>query len=208
MKKQYWILGLAISILAAGCGGANKDALYTRGPMPFDGNFDGVYQSDFGRLELTVESGDRVVGLYERNDVYGRIEGEVNGNLLLFKWTQWNVEMRGKIRETSGRGVFQYMVDEAQGNSSPRHWMSGYWAYGKDSPTNPWKAYKLGTKAKKKLVAFDPASYTGSEEEEEVDNSGGFQPGGGGDSSGGGDSGGGGGDSGGGDMGGGDAEIF
>lgn len=180
MRKQYWMLGLIISIFAAGCGGANKEALYTKGPMPYDGNFDGVYQSDFGRLELTVESGDHVVGLYEKNDVYGRLEGEIHNNLLMFSWTQWNVEMRGKIRETKGRGVFQYMVDEAEGNSNPRHWMNGFWGYNKDAPTNPWKAYKLGAKAKKKLVGFNPSTYTGSEEEEEEDNAGGFEGGEGG----------------------------
>lgn len=177
MRKQHWILGLIILIVAVGCGGANKEVLYTKGPMPFDGNFDGVYQSDFGRLELTVESGDKVVGIYEKNDVYGRLEGEIHSNLLMFTWTQWNVEMRGKIRETKGRGVFQYMVDEAPANAKPRHWLNGFWSYGKDAPTNPWKAYKLGEKAKKKLVPFNPESYTGNEEEEE-DNAGGFEGGG------------------------------
>ncbi len=168
MKKQYLILGLVIAMSAAGCGGASKEALYTRGPMPFEGNFDGVYQSDFGRMELTVESGERVVGLYEKNDIFGRIEGNVKDNLLIFNWTQWNVEMRGKIRETNGRGVFQYMIDEHEGGK-PSHWLKGFWSYNRDEPVNPWKAYKLGTKAKKKLVPFDPASYTGDEEEEEDD---------------------------------------
>ncbi len=179
MRKQHWLLGLLIATIAIGCGGANKEALYTKGPMPADGNFDGVYQSDFGRMELTVESGDHVVGLYEKNDIYGRIEGEIHANLLMFSWTQWNVEMRGKIRETNGRGVFQYMVDEAPGSGKKTHWLKGYWGYGKEPPTNPWKAYKLGKKAKKKLVPFDPATYTGSEEEDAEDNSGGFTGGGG-----------------------------
>ena len=191
MRKQHWVLGLIISLTALACGGANKEALYTKGPMPEGGNFDGVYQSDFGRLELTVESGDNVVGIYEKNDVYGRIEGEINGNLLLFSWTQWNVEMRGKIRETKGRGVFQYMIDPAQGNAKPRQWLNGFWGYGKEQPTNPWKAYKLGKKAKKKLVPFDPNSYTGSEEEDVEDNSGGFTGGDEDQGSGGGDQGGG-----------------
>jgi hypothetical protein len=176
MKKQYWMIGLIAAMFAAGCGGS-KEALYTKGPMPPEGNFDGVYQSDFGRLELSVEGGDKVVGLYEKNDIYGRIEGKINNNLLFFTWTQWNVELRGKIRETKGRGVFQYILDQPQGeNGKPHHWLNGFWAYAKEEPTNPWKAYKLGAKAKKKLVQFDPDSYTGNEEEEE-DNAGGFAAG-------------------------------
>jgi hypothetical protein len=213
MKNQYWKLGLVVFAFIAACGG-NKEALYTRGPMPMNGNFDGVYSSDFGRMELTVEGGSTVVGLYENNDKYGRLEGEIKDNLLLFSWTQWDVNMRGKLRETTGRGVFQYMVEEAPGGGAPTHWLKGFWAYAKDPLTNPWKAYKLGAKAQKKLEPFDPSKYTGNDEEEE-DNSGNFEGGG----QGGGQGGEGGGESGGqsggesapapsGDQGGGDAEIF
>jgi hypothetical protein len=177
-----------------GCGGASKEQLYKRAPMHPMGNFDGVYQSDFGRLELTV-SGDSVVGLYEKNDEYGRIEGEIKDNLLFFNWTQWNVEMRGKIRETTGRGVFQYIVEENnnENQTQARHWLKGFWNYGNDTPANPWNAYKYGKKAEKKLKAFDPSGYTGEEEEEEnnYDAAGGFQDGSGGSGSGGGGEGGG-----------------
>lgn len=180
MRNKAWILSLLVTIVALGC--ASKQNLpYTKGPMPPEGNFDGVYQSDFGRLELTV-SGDDVVGLYEKNEEYGRLEGEINGNLLFFKWTQWNVEMRGKIRETNGRGVFQYIVETPQGTTKSSHRMKGFWNYGKESPTNPWNAYKYGTKAKKKLEPFDPQKYTGNEEEEDdYEEAGGFEDGSGGD---------------------------
>ncbi len=205
MKKQYWKLGLVALVFTAACG-ANKEALYTRGPMPAGGDFDGCYTSNFGRMELTVEGGSHVVGLYEQNDKYGRIEGEIKDNLLLFEWTQWDVNMRGKTRETKGRGVFQYMVDESMGGA-PQHTLKGVWAYSKETPTNPWNATKLGTKAKKKLVPFDPAKYTGNEEEEE-DNSGNFESGqaGGGGEGGGGE--GGGSAPSGDEGGGGDANIF
>ena len=184
MRKYVWIATLFVSFVVAGCG-ANKEQLYTKAPMHPSGNFDGVYQSDFGRLELTV-SGDHVVGLYEKNEEYGRIEGEIKDNLLFFNWTQWNVEMRGKIRESSGRGVFQYIVDENE--AQERHWLKGFWNYGSDAPSNPWNAYKYGARAQKKLKPFDPSGYTGSEEEEAVDYdaAGGFQDGSGGGESGGG----------------------
>jgi hypothetical protein len=157
MKREVLTIGLFTLLVAAGCGG-NKEALYQRGPMPPMGNFDGVYQSDFGRLELTVQ-GNKVTGLYEKNEKFGRIEGEIKSNLLFFRWTQWDAGLKGKPRETTGRGVFQYMVDEyemAGGKVKTSHWLKGFWAYGRNEPTNGWNAYKLGEKAKKKLKPFDP----------------------------------------------------
>ena len=53
MKTNRLALGLfVLAGIVIGCGGAQKGpAKYQKGPMPPDGNFDGVYQSDFGRLE-------------------------------------------------------------------------------------------------------------------------------------------------------------
>ncbi len=172
MKKIIWTIGLFIFALLTGCGGS-KDALWTKAPMHPEGNFDGVYQSDFGRLELTASPGSKdVTGLFEKNDKYGRIEGRIKGNLLFFTWTQWDEGMRGKPRETHGRGVFQYIVDEntvSGGQIKYTHWMKGFWAYEKAEPSNPWNAYKLSKKAKKQLKPYDP-SKSGVEPEEEEDN--------------------------------------
>ena len=167
MKRYGWTLGLIIYVVLAGCGG-NKQALYQKGPMHPEGNFDGVYQSDFGRLELTVQ-GNKVTGLYEKNEKAGRIEGEVKKNLLFFRWTQWDSGLKGKPRETTGRGVFQYMVDEyemAGGKIKTSHWLKGFWGYERNEPTNAWNAYKLGEKAKKKLQPFDPNEGWDQEEDE------------------------------------------
>jgi len=202
MKKNAWTLCLVIlTVSVLGCGASKKELLYQRGPMPFNGNFDGVYQSDFGRLELSVESGDQVVGLYEKDDKYGRLEGKVKDNLLFFTWTQWDEGMKGKARETTGKGVFQYMVDEypTDAGAKQRHWLKGFWSYGREVPTNPWNAYKLSKKAKKKLKPFDPDAGVGKMQDDAYDAAG-FQDvsGGGGET--------GGDDMGGGDMGGGGSE--
>lgn len=198
MKKVIWTFGLLVFVLSLGCGGS-KEALWQKAPMHPEGSFDGVYQSDFGRLELTVAPGSSdVTGLFEKNDKYGRIEGRIKSNLLFFTWHQWDEGMRGKARETSGRGVFQYMVDEdtmSGGQIKYTHWLKGFWSYEKAEPSNPWNAYKLSNRAKKQLKPYDP-SKSGMEEEEEEnayehssfdDASGG---GGGGDASGGGGGGG------------------
>jgi hypothetical protein len=168
MKRNGWTLSLFIFAALAGCAGS-KEALYKKGPMHPEGNFDGVYQSDFGRLEITVQ-GNKATGLYEKNEKAGRIEGEIKRNLLYFRWTEWDSGLKGKPRETTGRGVFQYMVDEypmADGRVKTSHWLKGFWAYGRDDPTNAWTAYKLGKKAKKKLQPFDPDEGWGEEEEYE-----------------------------------------
>ncbi len=176
MKRNAWTLCLVIlAMVILGCGASKKEALWQRGPMHFDGNFDGVYQSEYGRLELTVEGGDKVVGLFEKDDKYGRIEGEIKDNLLFFTWTQWDEGMKGKARETSGRGVFQYMVDEyatSGGKQKFRHWLRGYWGYGRNDPSNLWEAYKLSDKAKKKLQPFDPNAGVGKVQDDSYDGAG------------------------------------
>jgi hypothetical protein len=125
--------------------------------MPADGNFDGVYQSDFGRLELTVQ-GETVVGLYENDNYNGRIQGEVNDNLLEFTWTQWNLEMRGKVRETNGKGVFQYVIDEIPVGATTKqyHRIEGWWGYPDGDLVNRWNGSKLSNRAKKRLEPFVP----------------------------------------------------
>ena len=158
MKENRFTALLVLGFILLGCGANKQELKYTKGPMPADGNFDGVYQSDFGRMELTADGSGRVVGLYEKNDVYGRLEGEVEGNLLFFKWTQWNEEMRGKTRETTGDGVFQYIIEEVPTTSSTKkyHKLAGWWNYGEGELTNPWNAAKLSERAKKRLKPYEP----------------------------------------------------
>ncbi len=162
------VLVILIGIVAA-CGGArDKGPTWQKGPMPEGGNFDGVYSSDFGRLELTVQMDGRVTGLYEGEQHNGRIEGSVGNNILRFNWTQWNQEMRGKIRETSGEGVFQYIVEDipvAGGKIKQDTKLLGWWGYDRGKMNNRWNAYKL-KRSKKKLKPFDQAK---SELEESED---------------------------------------
>jgi hypothetical protein len=111
--------------------------------MPASGDFDGVYGSDWGRMELTV-SGDKVLGLFEAEKRHGRIEGAVTGDLLHFAWTQWNEDMQGKIRQTTGRGVFRYIVQtQAVGDDlKEEHGLEGTWGYDNSEVGNSWRASK------------------------------------------------------------------
>jgi hypothetical protein len=142
------------AITALGCGGGQATTANIQPkPMPEGGNFDGVFQSPaYGRMEFTVE-GDKAVGLYEGERHYGRIEGVVNGNVMRFAWTQWNLDLQGKRRSKTGKGYFIYRVDEEQGTTKTRkvHRLKGEWGYGEAEVGNPWKAIKLSNRAKKIL---------------------------------------------------------
>jgi hypothetical protein len=148
--RRLTIIAIAalVAAFAGSCGGslAGKSTLKP-GPMPEGGNFDGVFMTDFGRMELT-ETGGNITGLYEGEMRYGRIEGHVDGDLLYFKWTQWDERLRGKPRETSGHGVFKYDIELIKDHK--RHTISGEWGFGDSEVGNLWKGNKL-TEGKKKL---------------------------------------------------------
>ncbi len=163
-------------VFAASCGGALSSRVpFERGAMPPGGSFDGVYSSDFGRMELTVDD-SRVVGLYEADhgEHKGRIEGHVKGDLLLFTWTQWNADMQGKWRESTGRGVFKFKSSEVLVGETTKAEtrLEGVWGYGDSQTGNNWDAYKL-TRSKKRLRPFDPNN-DGSENVMDLNSSAGF----------------------------------
>lgn len=153
-KSIVLVITIVLSSLACACGGPQPGRADVKaGPMPPDGDFDGVFQSPaYGRMEFTVE-GNSVVGLYEGERHFGRIEGGINGNLMNFTWTQWNADLQGKYRESTGRGYFKYVVETEKGMASTRdvHRIRGEWGYGEDNAGNVWDAVKLSKRAKKTL---------------------------------------------------------
>lgn len=160
MRGALWIFGLAlVTAVAVGCGGSQAGSANVQSKkMPPGGNFDGVYQSPaYGRMEFTVE-GANVLGLYEGERHWGRIEGKAQGNLLSFHWTQWNADMQGKVRESSGRGFFKYIIEVEGGATTTRevHRLKGEWGYGEAETGNLWGAVKLSNRAKKRLEPYSP----------------------------------------------------
>ena len=144
------------ALLALGCGGAQtrpSRVNITPGAMPAGGNWDGVFQSPaYGRMEFTV-AGDHVTGLYEGERHFGKIEGTINGDVLNFKWTQWNQDLQGKQRSKNGNGYFRYIIEQEQGNRSSHEVQKivGEWGYGEDNGGNVWNAVKLREGTKKTL---------------------------------------------------------
>jgi len=155
MRNSIKNIALLLVLAAfSACGGAQVMTNPIEPGEPPEGmDFDGVWFSNWGRLELT-RNGDEVQGIYEGDRKKGRIDGEIDGDLLRYSWTEWELSLRGKPRETSGHGVFQYAITDVGGNI--RHEIKGTWGYGdSDMGGGKWEAAK-SKKAKKKLKPFDP----------------------------------------------------
>jgi hypothetical protein len=180
MKTVFASMGmlLVVSLLVA-CGGAQGQLPNTQpGPLPPGGTWDGVFQSPaYGRMEFTVE-GNQVSGLYEGERHYGRIEGQLDGNVMTFVWTQWKADLQGKNQEKTGHGYFRYRIDVEQASTRTRevHRIAGSWGYG-DSLTDggPWDAIRL-ERAKKILK---PHAAVEGGDEDDMGASAGFDVGGG-----------------------------
>ena len=152
MIPKSLVLALVVSAFVLGCGGAQGlRSTKVPGPMPAEGNFDGVWYSDFGRLEITCES-DKCTGLFEDDRRHGKLEGEVDGNLLRFEWESADVTLKGKARIFKGQGVFEYVV-RTEGNHQV-HALSGDWGYDGSDAGNIWNATKAQRKTKKKLKPY------------------------------------------------------
>jgi hypothetical protein len=162
-------------LFAIGCGGSQKAARVEIAPRPLPegGNFDGVFQSPaYGRMEFTVQ-GANVIGLYEGERHYGKIEGTINGDVLNFTWTQWQQDLQGKERTSTGHGYFRYAIEEEKTTTSSKkvHRLNGEWGYDADNAGNPWKAVKLSERTKKQLK---PHGASGGDEGEDLSQSAGF----------------------------------
>lgn len=169
MKKIALTTMIIASLtLMVGCGAANVQTNPIKPGNPPEGmNYDGVWFSNWGRLEMT-QQGDEVEGIYDGERKRGKIEGEIDGDLLRFHWTEWDLNLQGKPRETSGLGVFQYQL--VQEGPNLKHHIEGTWGYGEsDIGGGKWSAVKSG-KAKKMLKPFDPAAAAAEAERQAAPN--------------------------------------
>jgi hypothetical protein len=135
-------VSLASVVCLFGCGGG-ATANVSSGPMPEGGEFTGVYHSpQYGEMNL-LQNGSSVIGEYKTEMRTGRIQGEAEGDLLRFEWTEQKAMISNRAQETRGHGYWKYMVDKGNGD----HVLKGEWGMG-DSETGggEWNAYKLKNK--------------------------------------------------------------
>lgn len=122
-------LGLVVSVGACSSGGGTPDA----GAMPAGATFSGLWLSPQFEHMYLHQQGSQVEGVY----VYGgggKIEGEVEGNLLIFSWEEPG-DRQAAQRDMRGKGYLQLSIDAGE----PQ--LRGEWGYNDDrAGAGPWEA--------------------------------------------------------------------
>ena len=135
MKVKQIALALWLGV-ALGCAGSQKPKA---GPLPEGATFYGVWQSpQYGNMHL-CQSGRQVIGDYLKNERAGRIQGDVEGDLLVFQWEDRRELVKGKPQIRRGKGYFRIAIGE-----DGDQYVKGEW--GMDdalSGGGPWNAVKL-----------------------------------------------------------------
>jgi hypothetical protein len=134
-------LGIVVVVLGLGCGGGNP--ALKAGPMPDKGSFSGVYFSpQYGEMHM-VQNGSAVVGKYKKDERSGTIQGEADGNLMTFEWTEYKAMVSNRPQQTRGHGYFRYMIDASSGD----HVIKGHWGLDESNENGgEWNAYKSRTR--------------------------------------------------------------
>jgi hypothetical protein len=164
MREAALVSVLSVCALF-GCGGGGAAGV-SSGPMPDDGTFSGVYHSpQYGDMNF-IQNGSAVVGEYKSEMRKGKIQGEAEGDLLRFEWTEHKAMVSNRPQETRGHGYFKYMIDKGNGD----HVLKGEWGLGDDETGGgQWNAYKL--KNKEPHLSSEDRSSGGESEEDDSESS-------------------------------------
>jgi hypothetical protein len=135
--------GALLVVPALGCSNTpeGKLAKVEQGDLPSGAKWDGVYYSElYGSLHIKV-SGGKVKGRWERphKDRWGEVEGEVNGDVMKFAWSEYNRGLVGPNAKRRGKGYFKYKRPE--GNNVDDN-IVGEIGEGEDEVGSPWEAVK------------------------------------------------------------------
>ncbi|MBW1755155.1 MAG: hypothetical protein JRJ80_03190 [Deltaproteobacteria bacterium] len=135
MKAKQIALALLLGVIL-GCGGSQKPKA---GPLPEGATFYGVWQSpQYGNMHM-CQSGKQVIGDYVKHERAGRIQGDVDGDLLIFQWEDRRELVAGKPQVRRGRGYFQIQIGE-----DGDQYVKGEWGMDDElSGGGPWNAVKL-----------------------------------------------------------------
>ena len=127
---------LALLSLSVGGCGTSSPPMPSPGPVPTGAQFQGVwYSPQFEQMYLR-RTGDKVRGVYTYK-YGGTFEGEVQGNLLMFKWIEPGKASEAR-RDIQGRGYFEL----TQGPKGPM--LKGRWGYNEDAQGGgPWTAERI-----------------------------------------------------------------
>jgi hypothetical protein len=107
--------------------------------MPEGGTFTGVWHSpQYGEMHIR-QSGSSAIGRYTKDERNGRIQGNVEGDVMRFEWSEKRELIAGRAVQTKGHGYFRMVRDEVEKNWK----IVGEW--GNDAAERgggPWNAVK------------------------------------------------------------------
>ena len=93
----------------------------------------------YGYLHLLVD-GKTAQGAWRTGggDAYGEMQGEVDGNVLRYSWTEHKIGQIGAEANSKGNGYFVYSIPK----EGEAHKIAGEWGLGESDAGNPWEAVK------------------------------------------------------------------
>jgi hypothetical protein len=136
------ILSLAslcsVALPLSGCAGKAEPALQIKS-MPEGGDFTGVWHSpQYGEMHIR-QTGSSAIGRYTKDERKGRIQGNVEGDVMRFEWSEKRELIAGRSVLTKGHGYFRILHDDVE-----KSWkLIGEW--GNDAAERgggPWNAVK------------------------------------------------------------------
>src|SRR5262249_18154994 len=105
------LAGALLWAVPAGEGSSEpKVAQVKAGDMPAGTKWDGVYFNElYGFLHIKAK-GSHIAGRWERphKDKWGQIEGDVEGDLFKFTWSEYTRGLVGPNAKRTGKGYFKY----------------------------------------------------------------------------------------------------
>ena len=130
----------ALSLAACGPSNEAKHAQIKAGEMPAGAEWQGVYYSQvYGYLHVLVD-GKTAQGAWRTGggDAYGELQGEIDGNVMKYTWTQHKIGMVGAEASSNGHGYFVYSIPK----EGEAHKIAGEWGLGESDAGNSWDAVK------------------------------------------------------------------
>lgn len=131
LPSTFVFVATLLCLTTAGCSSSQK--VPDPGPKPSGADFQGFwYSPQFEQMYLR-QSGSKVTGVYSYEDG-GRLEGEVDGNLLVFEWTDPGSKKHAE-KTMSGRGYFRLVREDETLK------LKGEWGYDQEvTGAGPWEA--------------------------------------------------------------------
>jgi|SRR5690554_1882516 len=146
MGWQRVILMVAVSLAWVLSGCASAPGVPGSDEMPQGRSYSGLWYSQQFEHMYLEQVGDRVTGVYSYGSG-GTIEGELNGNRLLFDWEEPGDRSQARAA-MRGKGYF-LLLDDGQAVR-----LDGEWGYGEDRRgKGPWTAEYI-----RELEDEDPAT--------------------------------------------------